>query len=90
YTVLVYNELLPGTIAGISVLKNKSVVGQGFSTACEGFKVHIQNSVKSYDLSSSVQFSHEKDKFRGPFTNDRDHKWKFTGSKNKWDIEQLA
>ncbi|CAJ0833411.1 7668_t:CDS:2 [Entrophospora sp. SA101] len=50
----------------------------------------VFDDVTSFNLSFSVEASSEQDKNRGPFTNDRDYEWKFTGSIDNWDIEELS
>ncbi|CAH1768711.1 2924_t:CDS:1, partial [Entrophospora sp. SA101] len=79
-----------GTYGMLAVMVNGQERNSGGSYAHHGFSVEVYDDITSFNLSFSVEASTEKDKDRGPFTNDRDHEWKFTGSEDLWDIEEMA
>nr|CAG8564808.1 3347_t:CDS:2 [Entrophospora candida] len=80
----------PGTFGKATVMVNGTNMGDGSSTAHRGFNIQMFDDITIYNLSFAVELSGKKDKTRGPFTNDRDYEWKFTGSVDTWDIEQLS
>ncbi|CAJ0925120.1 11875_t:CDS:2 [Entrophospora sp. SA101] len=82
--------LIESTYGMLSIMQNGYEIRNGGSYAHNGFSVEVYDDVKSFNLSFYVQLSGEKDKYRGPFTNDWDYEWKFTGSEDSWDIEELS
>ncbi|CAJ0839757.1 289_t:CDS:2 [Entrophospora sp. SA101] len=86
----VLNLEIYGTYGMLSIMQNGYEIRNGGSYAHNGFSVEVYDDVKSFNLSFYVQLSGEKDKYRGPFTNDWDYEWKFTGSEDSWDIEELS
>nr|CAG8487881.1 1555_t:CDS:2 [Entrophospora candida] len=90
HTIWVHNKMWPGTYGMLSIMQNGYEMSNGGSYAHHGFSVEVFDDIKSFNLSFYVQLSGEKDKNRGPFTNDRDYEWKFTGSEDNWDIEELS
>nr|CAG8533854.1 12995_t:CDS:2 [Entrophospora candida] len=73
----------PGTYGKLAVMINENERNSGASYARHGFSVEVFDDVTSFNLSFSVEASSEQDKNRGPFTNDRDYEWKFTGHMKK-------
>ncbi|CAJ0637224.1 16303_t:CDS:2 [Entrophospora sp. SA101] len=90
HTVWVHNKMWRGTYGKLAVMVNEFERNSGASYAHHGFSVEVFDDVTSFNLSFSVEASSEQDKNRGPFTNDRDYEWKFTGSIDNWDIEELS
>ncbi|CAG8502169.1 4103_t:CDS:2 [Diversispora eburnea] len=90
HTVWVHNKMWPGTYGMLAVMVNGQERNSGASYARHGFSVEVFDDVKTFNLSFSVEASSEKDKNRGPFSNDKDHEWKFTGSIDAWNIEELS
>lgn len=90
HTVWIHNKMWKGTYGMVAVMVNGQERTNGGSYATHGFHVDVFSDITTFNLSFSVEASSEKDKDRGPFTNDKDHEWKFTGSIDNWDIEEMA
>ncbi|CAI2169670.1 18179_t:CDS:1 [Funneliformis geosporum] len=58
----------------------------GDEVAHKGYHIEIPDSIDSYCLVFGVILSTEKDKWRGPFTNNGDQCWHFKGSEDDWDV----
>ncbi|RHZ61889.1 hypothetical protein Glove_345g4 [Diversispora epigaea] len=84
YVFRVHNKMWAGTHGMLDV----SVDGSGGSYAPNDFHVDVSDQTKTFNLEFSVEASTESVKKRGPFTNDWDYCWKFSGSIDEWDIDQ--
>ena len=87
--IWVSNKMWPGTHGIIVVTVDGTTINEGDSHAHKGFHIDLTSATKSYNLTFSVEASTEDDKHRGPFTNDQDYNWKFSGSIDDWKIEQV-
>ncbi|CAH1767221.1 6259_t:CDS:1, partial [Entrophospora sp. SA101] len=54
----------------------------GGSYAHNGFSVQVYDDITNFNFSFFVEASTESNKSFGPFTNDQDYEWKFTGSED--------
>uniref|UniRef100_A0A1D1Y1Y9 tRNA (Mo5U34)-methyltransferase n=1 Tax=Anthurium amnicola TaxID=1678845 RepID=A0A1D1Y1Y9_9ARAE len=93
HTIWFHNKMWPGTVAGVDVYSARTGenldIGAG-STAHDGFNIVMSiDYTDDYYLVFSVAGSFQQEKTRGNFKPDRDYEWKFTGSVDDWDIEQL-
>ena len=84
------NKMWPGTIGNIFVTADGKTIASGGSHAHDGITIDLTSEYKSYYLTFSVEASTEDDKHRGPFTNDQNYCFKFHGSVDKWDIDQVS
>ncbi|CAI2168829.1 5806_t:CDS:2 [Funneliformis geosporum] len=54
--------------------------------AHNGYSLNIPDEISTYWLAFQIGGSLEDDKWRGPFNNDGDKCWHFTGTLESWDI----
>ncbi|CAB4439931.1 unnamed protein product [Rhizophagus irregularis] len=89
-TIWVHNKMAPATRGEVYVMVNGQQAGFGGSWSRKGFNVDVSDIISEFNLTFSVEDSSEQDKYRGPFKNNKDYEWKFSGSLDIWHIEQLA
>lgn len=90
HTVWFHNKMLPGTFGEAYItIDGAEVIGKG-SWAHKGFHIDVDDAITDYNITFSVEATTKGDKLRGPFKNDRDYEWKFTGSIDIWNIHQLS
>ncbi|CAG8651752.1 16809_t:CDS:2 [Rhizophagus irregularis] len=82
--------MAPATRGEVYVMVNGQQAGFGGSWSRKGFNVYVSDITSEFNLTFSVEDSSEQDKYRGPFKNNKDYEWKFSGSLDIWHIEQLA
>jgi len=70
----------PGTHGMMDLIVNGWKINSSGSYARHDFHLDIGDSTKEYNLTFSVEVSIQGNKYRGPFTNDKDYEWKMSGS----------
>ena len=80
----------PGTGAVLALTVDDNVITTTGSLAQDGFNIVVTSEIPVYNLIFDVVGTFQDIKHRGPFKNDQNYCFKFHGSVDKWDIDQVS